>query len=134
MGALYRLGRESQRRSRHGRHDIDGTTKLTPRSSRQTVRPQILFPLFAQVTTLAGIGPRFGKLLEGLSGPHVADLLWHRPSGLIDRRFHPKVKDAQAGVIATITVTVDAHVKPYNPRQPYRVRCRDETGFLNLVF
>jgi len=69
------------------------------------VRPQILFPLFAQVTSLPGIGPRFGKLLEGLCGPHVADLLWHRPSALIDRSFHPKVKDAPAGKIATITVT-----------------------------
>jgi len=98
------------------------------------VRPQILFPLFAAVTSLPGIGPRFGKLLEGLCGPHVADLLWHRPSGLIDRRFHPKVIEAPAGVVATLTVTVDAHVKPYNPRQPYRVRCRDETGFLHLVF
>ncbi|MGH7123724.1 MAG: DEAD/DEAH box helicase, partial [Stellaceae bacterium] len=98
------------------------------------MRPQVLFPLFAQVTALPGIGPRFGKLLEGLCGPHVADLLWHRPSALIDRRFHPKVKDAPAGLIATLTVTVDAHVKPHNPRQPYRVRCRDETGFLHLVF
>ncbi|HXP76272.1 MAG TPA: ATP-dependent DNA helicase RecG [Stellaceae bacterium] len=98
------------------------------------MRPQILFPLFAQVTTLPGIGPRFGKMLEGLCGPHVADLLWHRPSGLIDRRFHPKVIEAPAGAIATLTVTVDAHVKPYHPRQPYRVRCRDETGFLHLVF
>jgi ATP-dependent DNA helicase RecG len=98
------------------------------------LRPQVLFPLFAETTTLPGIGPRFGKLLQGLSGPHVADLLWHRPSGLIDRRFHPKVTEAPAGVIATLTVTVDAHVKPYHARQPYRVRCRDETGFLHLVF
>ena len=98
------------------------------------MRPQILFPLFAQVTSLPGIGPRFGKLLEELCGPHVADLLWHRPSALIDRRFHPKVKDAPPGRIATLTVTVDAHVRPYNPRQPYRVRCRDETGFVHLVF
>ena len=98
------------------------------------MRPQVLFPLFAEVTTLPGIGPRFGKLLQGLSGPHVADLLWHRPSALIDRRFHPKVIDAPAGAIATLTVTVDAHVRPYHPRQPYRVRCRDETGFLHLVF
>jgi len=98
------------------------------------LRPQVLFPLFAEVTTLPGIGPRFGKLLQGLSGPHVADLLWHRPSALIDRRFHPKVIDAPAGAIATLTVTVDAHVRPYHPRQPYRVRCRDETGFLHLVF
>jgi ATP-dependent DNA helicase RecG len=44
------------------------------------------------------------------------------------------VIEAPAGVIATLTVTVDAHVKPYHARQPYRVRCRDETGFLHLVF
>ena len=98
------------------------------------MRPQILFPLFAPVTSLAGVGPRFGKLLEGLCGPHVADLLWHRPSALIDRRFRPKVIEAPEGAIATLTVTVDAHIKPHHPRQPYRVRCRDETGFLHLVF
>ena len=39
-----------------------------------------------------------------------------------------------AGAIATLTVTVDAHIRPYRARAPYRVRCRDETGFLNLVF
>ena len=98
------------------------------------MRPQVLFPLFASVTSLPGVGPRFGKLIEGLCGPHVADLLWHRPSALIDRRFRPKVTAAPAGAIATLTVTVDAHMKPHHPRQPYRVRCRDETGFLHLVF
>jgi ATP-dependent DNA helicase RecG len=98
------------------------------------VRPQILFPLFAAVTSLPGVGPRFGKLIERLCGPHVADLLWHRPSALVDRSFRPKVAEAPAGVIATLTVTVDAHLQPHHPRQPYRVRCRDETGFLHLVF
>jgi len=98
------------------------------------VRPQILFPLFAAVTCLPGVGPRFGKLIERLCGPHVVDLLWHRPSALVDRSFRPKIAAAPAGVIATITVTVDAHLKPHHPRQPYRVRCRDETGFLHLVF
>jgi len=98
------------------------------------MRPQVLFPLFASVTSLPGVGPRFGKLIERLCGPHVADLLWHRPSALIDRRFRPKVMAAPAGAIATLTVTVDAHLKPHHPRQPYRVRCRDETGFLHLVF
>jgi len=98
------------------------------------MRPQVLFPLFASVTSLPGVGPRFGKLIERLCGPHVADLLWHRPSALIDRRFRPKVTEAPAGAVATLTVTVDAHLKPHHPRQPYRVRCRDETGFLHLVF
>jgi ATP-dependent DNA helicase RecG len=98
------------------------------------LRPEILFPLFAPVTSLPGIGPRFAKLVERLAGANVVDLLWHLPVEIIDRRFAPKIADAPAGVIATMTVTVDAHEAPRNPRQPYRVRCRDETGFLHLVY
>ena len=45
-----------------------------------TMRPQSLTPLFAQVTSLPGIGPRLGKLVEKLAGPLVVDLLWHLPS------------------------------------------------------
>jgi ATP-dependent DNA helicase RecG len=98
------------------------------------LRPEILFPLFAPVTSLKGVGPRFGKLFERLTGPAVVDLLWHLPNGLIDRTHKPKIAQARDGEIATIEVTVDRHVRPYNPRQPYRVRCRDETGFLHLVY
>jgi ATP-dependent DNA helicase RecG len=83
---------------------------------------------------LPGVGPRLAKLFEHLSGPRVVDLLWHLPVEIIDRRFAPKIADAPAGMIATITVTIDAHERPRNPRAPYRVRCRDETGFLHLVY
>jgi ATP-dependent DNA helicase RecG len=105
-----------------------------PVPAERRLRPEILFPLFAPVTALPGVGPRFAKLLERLCGPAVVDLLWHVPAGIIDRRFTPKVMAAPAGIIATITVQVDAHLKSHNPRQPYRVRCRDETGFLHLVY
>lgn len=53
------------------------------------VRPAILFPLFKPVTALPGLGPRLGKLVEKLAGAHVADLLWHLPCGVVDRRFSP---------------------------------------------
>ncbi len=98
------------------------------------MRPEILFPLFAPPTALPGVGPRLGILFEKLTGAYIADLLWHIPTDIIDRRFAPKIMEAPGGVIATITVEIDAHLKPGNPRQPYRVRCRDETGFLHLVF
>ena len=98
------------------------------------MRPQVLFPLFGEVTTLRGVGPRLGKLIERAAGPRVVDLLWHLPTGLIDRRFAPKVAEAPAGRIATITVRVDAHLPPAVPRRPYKVRCADDTGFLHLVF
>ncbi len=98
------------------------------------MRPEALFPLFAPVTTLPGVGPRIGALIEKMAGAHVVDLCWHLPTGLIDRRFAPKVADAPAGAIATLTVRVDQHLTPRNPRLPYKVRCSDETGALDLVF
>src|SRR5258708_6698376 len=63
------------------------------------LRPEILFPLFASATSLAGIGPRFAKLFETLAGPAVVDLLWHLPIALVDRRFAPKVREAPGGSI-----------------------------------
>ena len=99
-----------------------------------TARPNILFPLFAEVTALAGVGPRIAKAITRLAGPRVVDLLWHLPGGLIDRRFSPKVAEAPNGRIATITVTVDAHHPPSVKRRPYKVTCSDETGALQLVF
>ncbi len=98
------------------------------------MRPSILFPLFAAVTTLPGVGPRLGKLFERLAGPHVVDLCWHLPTGLIDRRFAPKVADAPDGGIATLTLRVDQHIAPRNRRLPYRVVCSDETSSITLVF
>ena len=99
-----------------------------------SVRPQILYPLFASVDTLPGVGPRLSKLFETLAGSRVLDLCWHLPSGLIDRRYSPKLGAAIPGRVATLEVTVGKHYQPHNKRQPYRVRCYDDTGEMDLVF
>ena len=98
------------------------------------MRPEILFPLFAETTRLQGVGPRLAKFLSMLAGPHIVDLLWLLPSGVIDRRFSPQIKDAPNGVVCTITVTVVEHRVPPNRRRPYVISCSDETGVLDLVF
>ena len=102
--------------------------------SLATMRPQSLIPLFAQTTSLPGIGPRLGKLFEKLAGPLLVDLLWRLPFAVIDRRHAPEIAQAQAGEIATLTVTVDEHHVPRSPRQPYRVTCSDHTGRITLTF
>ncbi|MCB2107562.1 MAG: ATP-dependent DNA helicase RecG [Rhodobacteraceae bacterium] len=101
-----------------------------------SLRPAVLNPLYARITTLPGIGPRLSKLIEKLAGEVVADLLWHLPSGIVDRRFSPKVGDAPPGTVATLTVNVLAHSPPppRNSRVPYRVTCEDDTGRIVLVF
>ncbi len=99
------------------------------------MRPEILFPLFAPATSLSGVGPRFAKLFESLTGgPAVLDLCWHLPSGIIDRRYGPPLAEVIPGRIATLTVEVDEHRPPPTKRQPYRVACHDSSGSLELVF
>jgi ATP-dependent DNA helicase RecG len=98
------------------------------------MRPEVLYPLFQPVTKLPGVGARNAKFLEVLAGAEIHHLLWHLPSGIIDRRYSPKVAEAISGRIATLTVEVDQHRKPPQKRQPYKVYCSDESGTLTLVF
>ncbi|HTI88056.1 MAG TPA: ATP-dependent DNA helicase RecG [Alphaproteobacteria bacterium] len=98
------------------------------------MRPPVLNPLFAPITALPGVGPRTAELFERLTGPKVVDLLWHLPVGVVDRRFAPTIGEAPEGTIATITAKVEAHEPPRTKRLPYRVRLRDATGQLTLVF
>jgi len=99
------------------------------------VRPEILFPLFAPVTSLPGLGPRLGVLVRKLAGERTSDLLWHLPSGVIDRRYAPLVAEAELGRIATLTLEVVAVTPGDNRRRrPWRIRCRDASGEIMLVF
>ena len=88
------------------------------------------------MTSIKGVGPRIGALVERAAGPHVADLLWHLPIDLLDRRYAPHLRDAEPGRIATLTVRVETHRPPpaANRRVPYRINCSDETGDIVLVF
>lgn len=107
------------------------------------MRPHPLVPLFASATNLSGIGPRMALLLKkavrlppGVAEPRVIDLLWHTPTGVIDRRATPTVAAALPGTIATLEVRVLKHRAPPrgNNKAPYKVTCEDETGRIDLVF
>ncbi len=97
------------------------------------MRPAILDSVFAPVTALPGIGPQLGRLLERAAGPLVVDLLWHLPSGLVDRRAAPPLCALPADRIVTVRVRVEAH-EPGLGRRPYRIHCRDASGSLRLVY
>ncbi|MBT7572359.1 MAG: ATP-dependent DNA helicase RecG [Rhodospirillaceae bacterium] len=98
------------------------------------MRSEILFPLFAPVTNLPGVGPRLAKLIEKCVGSQLVDMLWHLPAGIIDRRYAPTIDAALPGRVATMTVTVDRHIPSPNKRLPYKVICSDDSGSMALVF
>src|SRR6516162_4779883 len=104
------------------------------------MRPNVLNPLFASITSLSGIGSKVEQLYRRLLGrstsPRIVDLLFHLPTGTIDRRARPKLRDVVPGTIVTVAVTVDRHrpPPPHRPRAPYQVYTSDDTGDLTLVF
>jgi ATP-dependent DNA helicase RecG len=104
------------------------------------MRPLLLNPLFAPVTSLSGIGPKQDKLFRYLLGreetPRLVDLLLHLPASVIDRRARPKIRDAVPGTVVTLEVTVDRHrpSPPRNARAPYLVYASDDTGDVVLTY
>ncbi len=98
-------------------------------------RPFSIDPLFRPLTTLPGVGPRIGTLVEKLvDGPKVLDLLWHLPIDFIDRRFSPPVSEAPDGRVATMALRVLKHTPNARRGLPYRVKCADDSGEISLVF
>ncbi|OPF90103.1 ATP-dependent DNA helicase RecG [Rhodopseudomonas palustris] len=104
------------------------------------MRPALLNPLFAPVTSLTGVGPKQDKLFRYLldrdDTPRLADLLLHLPTSVIDRRARPKIRDAVPGTVVTLEVTVDRHraPPPGRSRAPYLVHASDDTGDVVLTF
>jgi ATP-dependent DNA helicase RecG len=97
------------------------------------MRPPSLFPLFAPITSLKGVGPRIAPMLERVAGPIVRDVLFLTPQSLV-HRTPVKAVDAQHGEEQTFVVTIDAHLKPTRPNAPWKIRARDDTGFITLVW
>jgi ATP-dependent DNA helicase RecG len=104
------------------------------------MRPAVLAPLFAPVTTLPGIGPklsqRLARLMAGAARKVcVVDLLFHLPRDSVDRRWRATIREADGAAPAMISVVVRAHHPPRRfSRSPHRVSVDDETGELELVF
>jgi ATP-dependent DNA helicase RecG len=102
------------------------------------MRPSVLNPLFAPVESLSGFGAKSVLPLRRLLGeePRVVDVLFHLPSGVVDRRARPKLSEAEPGTTVTVEVTIEEHQAPprNRPKAPHRVVATDGTGWLTLIF
>jgi len=98
------------------------------------MRPAILFPLFADIRTLPGVGPKLEKLIAKVAGPRLVDLVFDLPAGVVDRSYRPKLAAAEAGRIATVEVSVLEHRPNRVKAQPYKVLVSDDTSLMELVF
>ncbi len=99
-----------------------------------TGRPEILFPLFAGLDTLDGVGPKTAKLLSGLGIERPRDLALHLPYALVDRRRRDTIRGAVPPCTLTVAVTVGAHRPAPRKSGPYRVHVEDAQADFQLIF
>ncbi len=99
-----------------------------------TGRPEILFPLFARLETLDGVGPKTAQALvqAGIETPR--DVLFGLPYAVIDRRRRDTIQGADLPTTLTVEVTVGVHRAPRNKGGAYRVHVEDSQADFQLVF
>jgi ATP-dependent DNA helicase RecG len=97
-------------------------------------RPEALFPLFAGLETLPGVGPKAAKSFESLGVIRPKDLLYVLPHSGVDRALRASVRDVTAPATLTVEVDIGQHVPPRRKGGPYRVHVRDRKVEFLLVY
>ena len=97
-------------------------------------RPALLFPLFAGIETLPGVGPKIAAALATMQIGRPRDLIFTLPHSGHDRSRRPSIQGLQPGEIATVEVRVLRHDQPASRGRPWRVVVEDGWTTLHLVF
>ena len=97
-------------------------------------RPELLFPLFAGLESLDGVGPKTARAFEGLGVTRPRDLLFLLPHSGIDRARKDSVREVIPPATVTVEVEVGPHFPPRRKGGPYRVTVRDPQVDWALVF
>ena len=99
-----------------------------------TGRPEILFPLFAGLETLDGVGPKTAQSFAALEVDKPRDLIFTLPQSGVDRRKRDTVQGADLPGVVTVEVTIGHHMVPARKGRPYRVQAEDAATTFQLVF
>ena len=99
------------------------------------MRPEILNPLFAEAEVLKGVGPQVAKLLKRLDLTRVVDVLFHLPTGSIERMRVPAASAAVLGRNIIVDLTPFEVRESRSGRGPMRVFASDGDGnTISLIY
>jgi ATP-dependent DNA helicase RecG len=99
------------------------------------MRPDLLNPLFGDVTLLRGVGEAVHRQLARLDIEKPLDLLLHCPVGRLRRTWHADLSSARSGETIILPVTIIEHDGARGGKGPLRIQCVDDAGEpLTLVF
>ncbi|MBT52444.1 MAG: ATP-dependent DNA helicase RecG [Mameliella sp.] len=97
-------------------------------------RPETLWPLFADLTGLDGIGPKTAQALDAAGIETPRDLLMTLPYSGIDRALRDSVLDVDLPGVATVEVTIGHHRAAARKGGAYRVEVDDARTRFQVVF
>ena len=97
-------------------------------------RPEILFPLFADLKGLDGVGPRTAEHFAKMDVEKPRDLLFTLPHNIIDRKIISSINQADLPSVVTVEVEVGLHQPNAIKGRPYRVMVEDAQASFQLVF
>ncbi|WP_095011275.1 ATP-dependent DNA helicase RecG [Tsuneonella mangrovi] len=92
------------------------------------MRPDVLNPLFAEVETLDGVGPKVKQPLDKLGLMRVGDVAYHLPDRFVTRRPVDNLDEASVGEQIVVALTPTEHRASRTGRGPYRVFASDALG------
>ena len=92
------------------------------------MRPEILNPLFTEVDALKGVGPQLTKLLNRLGLTRLIDVLYHLPTGAIERVRAPAANAPLLGRTVILELTPFDTRQSRSGRGPFRVLAADGDG------
>ena len=99
------------------------------------MRPALLNPLFAEVEVLKGVGPQLMKPLKRLGLTRVVDLLFHLPTGWIDRKRVERLDEGDVGRVIAVVLTARDYRQSGGPKSPLRIQATDAKGdYVTLVY
>jgi ATP-dependent DNA helicase RecG len=97
-------------------------------------RPEILFPLFAELNTLTGVGDKSAKAFAGLKITRPRDLIFTLPHSVVDRRVVHSIHGLTAPQTISVRVRVVKHVPARGRGKPYRIIVEDTQRTIELIF
>ncbi|WP_299961835.1 ATP-dependent DNA helicase RecG [uncultured Roseobacter sp.] len=97
-------------------------------------RPEALWPLFAELQTLQGVGPKTAQHMGGLGIEAPRDLLFTLPHTGIDRQRRDSIKDSTPPATVTVAVEIGPHYPPRTKGGAYRIQVTDAQTAFQLVF
>ena len=97
-------------------------------------RPESLWPLFADITGLEGIGPKTAQALAGAGIETPRDLLYTLPYSGVDRSLRDSVLDADLPGVVTVEAMIGSHRAAARRGGAYRVEADDARTRFQIVF